>query len=154
MSDAFEDTKRATERLQRREARLRVRWKVAVEKLAEREQKLPPALAQVYERVIAEQSGVGQRHQMVLRDVSMNGAFVEGEPLPLLSRVAIVFEVPHFRKVEAVGWVMWRRTGPCSVPGTDGRPVELGAGFGVLFEWVSLEARLEFARRIALGQPE
>ena len=26
----------------------------------------------------------------------------------------------------------------------------LGAGFGVLFEWISLEARLEIARRIAL----
>jgi hypothetical protein len=65
----------------------------------------------------------------------------------------MVFEVPSFRKVEVVGWVMWRRTGPCTVPGTNG-PVELGAGFGVLFEWVSLEARLEIARRIALAMPE
>lgn len=142
------------QRTQRREARIGVRWEVAVEVLGEREQKLPPGLADVYERVRAVDSEVGKRMQLDIRDVSMNGAFVEGEPLPLLSRVAMVFEVPEFRKVEAVGWVMWRRTAACTLTTDDGRTVELGAGFGVLFEWLSLEARLEIARRIARGASE
>jgi hypothetical protein len=132
----------------RREARATVDWKVAVEKLGERGQKLPPALEAVYERVHTDGSDVGKRAQLTIRDVSMNGAFLEGEPLPLLSRVAMVFAVPGFRKVEAVGWVMWRRKEPCTVE-HEGKKLELPAGFGVLFEWMSLESRLEIARRIA-----
>ncbi len=138
----------------RREARISVSWPCTVEKIAERPAQLPPTLAAVYERVVAEPSGIGQRHQLVLADVSMNGAFVEGEALPLLSRVAMVFEVPGYRRVEAVGWVLWRRRDKCSVPGKDGKPVELPPGSGVLFEWLSLEARLEIARRIARNLAE
>jgi hypothetical protein len=140
------------ERVPRREARMGVNWKVTIEKLGEREQKLPPELAAVYERVKADVSGVGTRTQALMRDVSMNGAFVEGESLPLLSRVAMVMEVPGYRKVEAVGWVMWRRREGCTIARDDGHKVTLGPGFGVLFEWVSLEARLEIARRIARNQ--
>jgi hypothetical protein len=139
------------QRTQRRETRIRVNWTVAVEKLGEREQRLPPALEAVYERVRADPTSVGNRMQLAIRDVSMNGAFVEGESLPLLSRVAMVFEVPDFRKVEAVGWVMWRRKDACTIEHESGEKIELGAGFGVLFEWVSLEARLEIARRVARG---
>ena len=139
----------AVQRTPRREARIGVSWKVAVEKLGEREQKLPAGLAEVYERVKADNTSVGARHQLTIKDVSMNGAFIEGESLPLLSRVAMVFEVPEFRKVEAVGWVMWRRTAACTIARDDGEKLELGPGFGVLFEWLSLESRLEIARRIA-----
>jgi hypothetical protein len=140
------------DRIPRREARMGVNWKVTIEKLGEREQKLPPELAAVYERVKADVTDVGARRQAVLRDVSMNGAFVEGEPLPLLSRVAMLFDVPGFRKVEAVGWVMWRRREACTITRDDGEKLTLAAGFGVLFEWTSLEARLEIARRIARNQ--
>jgi hypothetical protein len=147
-------TNGAVQRTPRREARIGVSWKVATEKLAERDQKLPTELAAVYERVKPDPTTVGARHQLVIRDVSMNGAFIEGEALPLLSRVAMVFEIPGFHKVEAVGWVMWRRKEACTVVREDGQKMELGAGFGVLFEWLSLEARLEIARRIARNQPE
>jgi hypothetical protein len=137
------------ERVPRREARMSVEWKVAVENLGEREQKLPAELAAVYERVKADTTDVGKRHELLLRDVSMNGAFVEGEALPLLSRVAMVFDMPGFRKVEATGWVMWRRRESCTIRREDGFELTLPPGFGVLFEWISLEARLEIARRIA-----
>lgn len=134
---------------QRREARITVSWPCTIEKIAERPAQLPPALAAVYERVVAEPSGIGQRHQLVLADVSMNGAFLVGEALPLLSRVAMVFDIPSYRRVEAVGWVLWRRRDKCSVPSSNGKAVELPPGSGLLFEWLSLEARLEIARRIA-----
>jgi len=132
----------------RREARITVGWKVTVEKLSERSHKLPEALQAVYERVKVDGSDVGKRAQLTIRDVSMNGAFLEGEPLPLLSRVAMVWNVPDFRKVEAVGLVMWRRKEACTVE-HNGKSVELPSGFGVLFEWMSLESRLEIVRRIA-----
>jgi hypothetical protein len=138
----------------RREARMGVSWKVAVEKLGERDQKLSPELAAVYERVKADPTAVGSRHQLTIKDVSMNGAFVEGESMPLLSRVAMIFDMPNYRKVEAVGWVMWRRKEPCTITREDGEKLTLGPGFGVLFEWLSLESRLEIARRIARNQPE
>jgi hypothetical protein len=147
-------TNGAVDRTPRREARIGVNWKVTCEKLGEREQKLPPELAAVYDRVQADATSVGERHQLTIRDVSMNGAFVEGTSLPLLSRVAMVLEVPGFRKVEAVGWVMWRRREACTIQREDGAKLELGPGFGVLFEWLSLEARLEIARRIARNQSE
>lgn len=138
----------------RREARITVAWPCTVEKIAERPAQLPPALASVYERVVAEPSGIGQRHQLTLADISMNGAFVEGEALPLLSRVAMVFDVPSYRRVEAVGWVLWRRREKCTVPGANGSSLELPPGSGLLFEWLSLEARLEIARRIARNTAE
>jgi hypothetical protein len=137
------------QRTPRREARIAVRWKAAIEKLAEREQRLPPELASVYQRVHADPTAIGSRHALTICDISMNGAFVAGEPLPLLSRVALVFEVPEFRTVESVGWVMWRRKEPCTIIRENGRPLELPPGFGVLFEWLPLEARLEIARRVA-----
>ena len=138
------------ERIKRRDARLEVAWPVACEKTVEVEQALPPSLAAVYERVRADHAERGKRFHATVRDLSVNGAFLEGEPLPLLSRVAMVIEVPSFRQVEAVGWVLWRRTAACTVTRPSGAPVTLGAGFGVIFEWISLDARLEIARRVAL----
>jgi hypothetical protein len=137
-------------RVQRRDARIEVAWNVTCEKTVEIEQTLQPALAEVYERVHADPSDQGKRFPATLRDLSVNGAFLEAEPLPLLSRVVLSIEVPSYRQVEAVGWVLWRRSAPCTITRPSGAPVTLGAGFGVVFEWISLEARLEIARRVAL----
>ena len=140
------DVKRVT----RRDARIEVAWDVSCEKTAGLEQQLHPALAAVYERVHADATDIGKRFSATLRDLSVNGAFVEGEPLPLLSRVAMVIAMPSFKPVDVVGWVLWRRTAACTVTRASGAPLTLGAGFGVVFEWISLEARIEIARRVAL----
>jgi hypothetical protein len=137
-------------RVKRRDARIEVAWNVACEKTVEIEQTLAEPLAKVYERVHADETDKGKRFAATLRDLSVNGAFLEAEPLPLLSRVVMVIDMPSFREVEAVGWVLWRRTAPCTITRPSGAPITLGAGFGVVFEWISLEARLEIARRVAL----
>lgn len=134
----------------RRDARIEVAWNVDCEKLIEIEQQLHPALAKVYERIRADPTVPGKRFVATVRDLSVNGAFLEAEPLPLLSRVAMKLEVPSFKPVEAVGWVLWRRMAACTITRQSGAPLTLGAGFGVVFEWISLEARLEIARRVAL----
>jgi hypothetical protein len=137
-------------RVTRRDARIEVAWNAQCEKLIQTEQQLHPALQQVYERIQADPTAPGKRFVATVRDLSVNGAFLEGEPLPLLSRVGLRIEVPSWKLVEAVGWVLWRRTGPCTITRQSGAPLTLGAGFGVVFEWISLEARLEIARRVAL----
>jgi hypothetical protein len=138
------------ERVTRRDARIEVAWNADCEKLIEIEQQLHPALEKVYERIRADPTEPGKHFVATVRDLSVNGAFLEAEPLPLLSRVAITIAVPSFKSVEAVGWVLWRRTGACTITRQSGAPLTLGAGFGVVFEWISLEARLEIARRVAL----
>jgi len=137
-------------RIKRRDARIEVAWNTSCEKTIEIEQKLQRPLLEVYERVHADPSDDGKRFAATLRDLSVNGAFLEAEPLPLLSRVVMAIEMPSFRTVEAVGWVLWRRTAPCTITRPTGAPITLGAGFGVVFEWISLESRLEIARRVAL----
>jgi hypothetical protein len=137
-------------RQMRRDARIEVAWNVACEKLPEMQQSLHPDLAKVYERISADPTDLGKRFAGTVRDLSVNGCFVEGHPLPLLSRVAFVIEVPAFRSIEAVGWVLWRRKEVCTVKRPSGAPVTLGPGFGVVFEWVALESRIEIARRVAL----
>jgi hypothetical protein len=136
-------------RIPRRDARVKVAWRALCEKTLQMEQKLDPALAKVYERVQADPTGVGDRFEAIVRDISVNGAFLEGRALPILSRVAIVMEVPEWKRVEAVGWVLWRRSEACLVSRADGETATLQAGFGVVFEWVALETRLEIARRVA-----
>jgi PilZ domain-containing protein len=137
-------------RIRRRDARIEVAWNVACEKTVEIEQTLQSPLSEVYERIRADPTDKGKRFAATLRDLSVNGAFLEAAPLPLLSRVVMVIDMPSFREVEAVGWVLWRRTASCTITRPSGAPVTLGAGFGVVFEWISLEARLEIARRVAL----
>lgn len=139
-----------SERVQRRDARVKVAWPVVCEKTRQVEQQLHPSLQAVYERVQADAADVGKRFTATVRDVSVNGAFIEGTPLPILSRVAMSIDVPEFRRVEAIGWVLWRRSAACAFE-SDGRTVELSPGFGVVFEWIPLEARLELARRVAQG---
>ena len=134
----------------RRDARIEVAWNVGCEKVAEMGQTLHPELAKVYERIAADTSDIGKRFAGTVRDLSVNGCFVEGFPLPLLSRVGFIIDVPSYRTVEAVGWVLWRRKEVCTVTRPSGAPITLGPGFGVVFEWISLESRIEIARRVAL----
>ena len=59
------------------------------------------------------------------------------------------FPLGGFGQVEALGWVLWRRSSDCEVPRDDaGKTVLLQQGFGVLFEAISLEARLAIAKLI------
>ncbi len=136
-------------RQRRRDERLSIAYPVSGEKTLELDQSLHPAVARVYERIKADPSGIGEQFLGTVRDLSVNGAFVEGPPLPLLSRVAMKVDVSGYGEVEAVGWVLWRRTAACTVDRDGAEPLELGAGFGVVFEWIPLEARLEIARRVA-----
>ena len=110
---------------------------------------LHPSLAAVYSRIDADQASVGKRYPGVMRDLSTNGAFIAGEPLPLLSRVAFSFPLEGYGTVESLGWVLWRRSADCQVPTADGSLVSLPQGFGVLFEAIPLEARNIIAHMVA-----
>ena len=66
-------------------------------------------------------------------DISMNGAFIACEPLPVMSRFLLAFPLPTYGTVKGVGLCTWgRATGD----GT-GR-----AGMGILFEHIPLAARI------------
>jgi hypothetical protein len=129
----------------RRARRFVVNVPAVVESIGQPEVKLHPNLAAVYERVEANQIKVGQRFPAVVRDLSTNGAFVTGEALPLLTRVAIHFEVRAIGPIDAIGWVLWRRENDCEIPGPTGDLVSLPRGFGILFEAIPLETRQAIA---------
>src|SRR5687767_302965 len=124
---------------QRRAARVAVSIPTVVEVIGERPQTLHPALAAVYERVTTPREIIGQRFPAVLRDLSANGAFVTGGTLPLLSRIAFTFLLEGHGQVEALAWTMWRRQRDCEIPRDGGGVVRLPAGFGVLFESITLD---------------
>jgi len=88
------------------------------------------------------------RFPAVVRDLSTNGAFISAEPLPLLSRVAVKFELKGVGNVDAVGWVLWQRSEDCQLPTAAGS-VTLPRGFGVLFESIPLEIRSAIAALVA-----
>lgn len=138
-----------TSREPRRARRLKVDYPTAVIGIAAQE--LPPdtPLAAVYERVQPASEFIGQHIQFVVRDLSTNGAFLEGPALPLLSRVKFTFDLEDHGPVHVTAWTMWRRTAPCTVTSANG-PVELPAGVGVLFESMDIDARIEIARRSLL----
>ena len=115
---------------------------VVVTPLALAEVELQPALARVYERVQASTERVGTSFPAVIRDISVGGAFITGDVLPLLSRVLLTFELESYGPVEAIAWTMWRRKNDCAISGPDGRSIELPQGFGILFEAIPLEARI------------
>jgi hypothetical protein len=121
-----------------------------IEVIGQREMQLDPALAAVYERVKPSAENVGKKFPGVVRDLSTNGAFLTGTPLPLLSRVAFTFPLESYGQIEVLGWTLWRRTADCefTVAGQP-KPVKLQAGFGVLFEAISLEARQAIAQLVA-----
>jgi hypothetical protein len=136
-------------RAERRHApRVNVQIPTLVEVIGQRELQLHPNLAAVYERVSPPLELVGKKFPGVVRDLSTNGAFISGAALPLLARVAFTFPF-EAQQVEAIGWVLWRRTADCEIPREGAKPLELAGGFGVLFEAISLEARAAIARLVA-----
>ncbi|MBX3159994.1 MAG: PilZ domain-containing protein [Deltaproteobacteria bacterium] len=131
----------------RRAVRLVVNAPAVVESIGQVPMTLHPNLAAVFRRVDADESTVGRRFPAVVRDLSTNGAFISGAQLPLLTRVAVKFDVRGIGPVDAIGWVLWQRTADCQLPGPQGN-VPLPQGFGVLFESIPLETRTAIAQHI------
>jgi hypothetical protein len=138
---------------ERRQAvRLSLDIPTLVEVVGQREIQLHPNLAKVYERVESPKDAVGKKLAMTLKDLSTNGAFLAGETIPLLSRVAFLFPIEGLGQVEALGWVLWRRSAECSIYDFEGKTTVLPRGFGVLFEALPIEARLEISRQVSAGK--
>lgn len=129
----------------RRAQRLVVNAPAVVESIGQTAMQLHPNLAKVFRRVDADKSSIGTKFPAVIRDLSTNGAFISGVTLPLLSRVAIKFDVRGIGNVDAIGWVLWQRTEDCEVPAGDDNAAQLPKGFGVLFEAIPMEARSAIA---------
>ncbi len=132
----------------RRAARLVINAPAIVESIGQGPMQLHPNLAAVFRRVDADTSTIGQRFPAVVRDLSTNGAFISGAPLPLLARVAVKFEIKTIGAVDAVGWVLWQRAEECELPTPNG-VITLPKGFGVLFESIPLEIRSAIAALVA-----
>ena len=132
----------------RRAARLVVNSPAIVESIGQVPMTLHPNLAAVFKRVEADGSTIGKRFPAVVRDLSTNGAFISGPTLPLLSRVALKFDVRGIGSIDAVGWVLWQRADDCELPGDHG-PVTLPKGFGILFESIPLETRSQIASLVS-----
>ncbi|MBA3459075.1 MAG: PilZ domain-containing protein [Deltaproteobacteria bacterium] len=132
----------------RRAARLVVNSPAIVESIGQVPMTLHPNLAAVFKRVEADASTIGKRFPAVVRDLSTNGAFISGPTLPLLSRVAVKFDIRGLGSVDAVGWVLWQRTDDCELPSEHGM-VTLPKGIGVMFESIPLETRAAIATLVA-----
>jgi PilZ domain len=132
----------------RRAARLVVNAPAVVESIGQVPMFLHPNLHAVFRRVDADMSTLGKRFPAVVRDLSTNGAFISGPPLPLLARVAVKFDVRGIGPIDAVGWVLWQRTNDCELP-AEGGNTTLPKGFGVLFESIPLETRAAIAALVA-----
>jgi PilZ domain len=131
----------------RRAPRLLVNAPAVVESIGQGPMKLHANLARVFRRVDADRSSIGTKFPAMVKDLSTNGAFVQGTPLPLLSRVAIKFDVKGVGTIDAIGWVLWQRMDDCDVPGAQGT-VSLPKGFGVLFEAIPMETRTAIANLV------
>lgn len=131
----------------RKAGRLALNLPMLVESIGQPPMQLHPNLAKVYTRV-SPVSGKGDKFPATLRDLSTNGAFVVGDPLPLLSRIAFSFELADFGRIEAIGWTLWRRSQDCEIPCEDANPIALPKGFGILFEAIPLDARLAIHRLV------
>jgi hypothetical protein len=132
----------------RRAARLVINAPAIVESIGQSVMQLHPNLAAVFRRVDADTTTVGHRFPAVVRDLSTNGAFISGPALPLLTRVAVKFEIRGIGPVDAIGWVLWQRTQECELPSPTGS-ITLPRGFGVLFESIPLEIRSAIAVLVA-----
>ncbi|HEY0479852.1 MAG TPA: PilZ domain-containing protein [Kofleriaceae bacterium] len=132
----------------RRAARLVINAPAIVESIGQGPMHLHPNLAAVFRRVQADATMIGKRFPAVVRDLSTNGAFISAPPLPLLSRVAVKFDLKGVGAVDAVGWVLWQRTEDCELPGPTSS-ISLPKGFGVLFESIPLEIRSAIAALVA-----
>jgi hypothetical protein len=132
----------------RRAQRLVVNAPAVIESIGQASMQLHPNLARVFRRVDADKSSVGTKFPAMIRDLSTNGAFVSGAPLPLLSRVALKFELKGVGTVDAIGWVLWQRMDDCEVPNADVNAT-LPKGFGVLFEAIPMETRTAIAALVS-----
>jgi hypothetical protein len=132
----------------RRAQRLVINAPAIVESIGQGPMHLHPNLAAVFRRVQADATTIGKRFPAVVRDLSTNGAFISAPPLPLLSRVAVKFDLKGIGNVDAVGWVLWQRAEDCELPAATGN-VTLPKGFGVLFESIPLEIRSAIASMVA-----
>jgi hypothetical protein len=138
----------ATATDQRAAHRLSVSFPATIESIGQAPPSLLPAVAAVYQRVHADETSVGATVFGTVRDLSSNGAFVACEPLPLLARVLLGFELASIGPIEAVAWVMWSRTADVTVKDAHGREVTLPRGVGLVFESMALEARAAIARLV------
>jgi len=139
----------------RRAPRLLVNAPAVIESIGQPPLILHPNIARVFRRVEADKSTIGMRFPAMVRDLSTNGAYVSGPPLPLLSRVALKFDVKDIGTVDAIGWVMWQRVDDCEVQNA-GESLPLPKGFGVLFEAIAIETRAAIAalvQQISQGSP-
>ena len=131
----------------RRAPRLVVNAPAVIESIGQGSMQLHPNLAKVFRRIEADRSSIGTKFPAVVRDLSTNGAFISGAPLPLLSRIAIRFDVKGVGNIEAIGWVLWQRMDDCELPGSHAQT--LPKGFGVLFEAIPMETRTAIAALVA-----
>lgn len=134
--------------------RVQVRIPTLIEKVGQQPVSPDMALAPYYERVVPDGTAIGMKAPGVVLDLSANGAFiaVAAEAFPLLSRLELTFPLAGFGQVEAIGWVMWRRTADVPID-IDGIDTELPAGVGVLFEAISIDARQAIAARVVAVAP-
>ena len=131
----------------RRAPRLVVNAPAVIESIGQGAMSLHPNLARVFRRVDADKSSVGTKFPAMIRDLSTNGAFVSGAPLPLLSRVALKFDVKGIGTIDAIGWVLWQRMDDCELPGPEAS-TSLPKGFGVLFEAIPMDTRAAIAAMV------
>lgn len=136
----------------RRALRIQLNVPTVIEPIGQPEMKLHQNLEKVYERVLANKDHLGAKFPGVMRDLSTNGAFIAGEPLPLLSRVAFTFPLEGYGQVEALAWTLWRRQEDCDIPRDGGNMLTLPKGFGVLFEAIPLDARLAIQKLVTQAQ--
>jgi hypothetical protein len=136
---------------QRRALRILVDIPIVVEPIGQARLKLHANLEKIYERVKTSDERLNERLTGAIRDLSTNGAFIAADPLPLLSRVGLRFSLEGHGPVEAVGWVLWRRTEDCEIPREGAAAAKLPRGFGVLFEAIPLDARLAIHRMVSQG---
>jgi hypothetical protein len=134
----------------RRAPRLVVNAPAVVESIGHLTIELPPNLARVFRRAESDQSSIGTKFPAIVRDLSTNGAFIAGVPLPLLARVAVKFDLLGVGMIDTIGWVMWQRLEDCELP-SDAGPAKLPRGFGLLFEAISMEARTAIAEHVRAG---
>ncbi|MEK6607887.1 MAG: hypothetical protein AABZ30_09525 [Myxococcota bacterium] len=114
---------------------------VLIEKLgAARLSIVPPALAGLIQRALPHPDGIGERWPGLFEHLAVHGAFIRGDPPPLLSRVLLSFRLPACGDVRAVGWTLWRRTADAEIA-ADGGALPAPRGFGVVFESLPEEAR-------------
>ncbi len=132
----------------RRAPRLVINAPAVIESIGQAAMQLHPNLARVFRRVDADTTSVGTKFPAIVRDLSTNGAFVSGAPLPLLARVALKFELKRVGTVDAIGWVLWQRMDDCEVQ-LQGAKIALPRGFGVLFEAIPMETRTAIAALVS-----